>query len=142
MSKRHVSKCTRKAIFAAWRGQISKTCIVKRDGEWVVQGKSCIISRFKDGTWDVWIFDPNFVDDGCRSRLVTNRVNRLRKYAVEGSLNEVGGEAWLTLSSVDFIAQDPALCRLLGIRRKKQLSAGQKMALLERLATHRRAKAA
>ena len=141
MSKTHDIKWKRYEIIEALNDRISKVCVVDRDGEWVVKGKCCIISRHEDGTWDVWICDPNNLVEGLHSRSVTNRVSKLTKHAEEGSLFEGDGEAWLT-SSIDFIIQDPALCKLLGIRRKRQLSIDQKMALIERLASRRRAKAA
>ena len=142
MSQTKHSKCGKRALFDALCGQISKTCIVKRGRDWVVKGKSCIISRHSDGTWDIWICDPNNPRGRLGKRSVTNRTSKLRKYAQEGSLTTVNGEAWLTVRSIDFLVQDPALCRLLGIRRKRQLSANQKNDLLGRLTTRRSARAA
>lgn len=142
MSKSNDIRWPKKTILGALNGQISQVAVVKRDGEWVVKGKSCIIRRSEDGTWDIWICDPNDLNDRLHQRSVTNRVNKLRKYAEKGSLNEVDGEAWQTVRSIDFIVQDPSLCRLLGIRRKKQLTATQKNELVKRLAGHRKAKAA
>ena len=142
MSKKHDIKWKRREIIEALNGRISPVCVVRRDGEWVVQGKFCIISRCEDGNWDIWVCDPKNLYGRLHPRSVTNRVNKLKNHAEKGSLIELGGEAWMAVSSIDFIIQDPTLCRLLGIRRKKQLSAAQKIARLDRLAGHRKAKAA
>ncbi len=112
MSKKHDIKWKRYEIIEALNGRISKKCVLRRDGEWVVQGKCCIISRHEDGTWDSWICDPNSLYGRLSRRSVTNRVNKLKKHAVKGSLIEGGREAWLTVRSIDFIVQDPALCKL------------------------------
>ena len=95
MSKKHDIKWKRREITEALNNRISPVCVVKRDGEWVFQGKSCIISRYEDGTWDIWICNLNNLYAGLNPRSVTNRVNKLKKHAEDGSLIERDGEAWL-----------------------------------------------
>ena len=157
MSKRNDIKWTKRAILRALDGQVSKKCIVNRGcewvvngktridsrgGEWVVQGKYCILSPLDDSTWDLWICNPDDLCAGLHQKSVNHRVRKLEKVPQNRPFTILKGEAHITLPGLDDLVSNPDLLRLLGIRRKKQLSAAQKKALLERLTIRRKAKAA
>ena len=142
MSKKHDIKWTRKKIIEALRGQVSETCVIKRDNQWLLQGKYCLLTPFDDGTWDLWICNPADMNAGLSQQAVNYRVRKLRKIPQTRDFVILNREAHTNLPGLDEIISDPDLLRLLGIRRKKQLSAAQKKVLLERLAIRRRAKAA
>ena len=136
------TKWTKQAIFDAFGGRISKTCIVKRDGEWVVKGKCCILATVDDRTWDLWICNPDDLRAGLHQKCVNDRVCKLEKVAQNRTFTILNGEAHTTLPNPDDLVSNPDLLRLLGIRRRKQLTTAQKRVLLERLAIRRKAKAA
>ena len=142
MSKIDDNKWTKQAIFEACGGQVSMTCIEKRHGEWVIKGKYCILAPLDDGTWDLWICNPDDMSAGLHQRSVNHRVKKLEKIPQNRTFTMLTGEAHTTLPNLENLVSNSELLRLLGVRRKKQLSAVQKQALIERLAGRRKAKAA
>ena len=142
MSTINYIKPTKQAIFDACDGQVSKTCIVRRDGEWVVKGKFCILAPLDDGTWDLWICNPGDLRIGLHQRRVNDRVRKLKIIPQNRPFTILKGEAHATLPGLDDLVSNPDLLRLLGIRRRKRLTEAQKNALVERLAGRRKVKAA
>jgi hypothetical protein len=114
-------------------GLISKTCIRKRDGEWVILGKKCVISPLDDGTWDLWICNPADLAAGLHQKTVNNIVRKLEKVPQKGPFVVLNGEAYVHLPGIAGLATNRDLLRLLGIRCRKRLTSAQKKALAKRL---------
>lgn len=124
---------TLKEVSAALNGKIAKASIREIDGSPAVIGRTCIATPMANGTWDVWICNSEDLRAGLGQRAVTNRLRRLKHYALKGSVVVASGEAWLRVHSIQFLADDPDLCRLLGIRRKREISSELRESLVARL---------
>ena len=112
-------------IFDAFKGQISKIAIVNRDGEFVLQGKFCVVSPIED-RWDIWLCKPKDIAAGLSARKLQSLIRRLDLASLEGGFTELDGEAWFRVFSTDFVLQN---LPVLGIRRKKRANLGTVVAM-------------
>lgn len=129
---------TKQAIFDALDRNVSEACIVKRDGEWVVQGKRCILAPWDDHGWDLWICHPEDMYAGLPQKTVNNIVRKLDIVPQDRPFVVLNGEAHTQLPDIVCLAKNRDLLRLLGIRCRKQLTPAQKKALAARFLPKRR----
>jgi hypothetical protein len=142
---------TKREIFDALRGVVSRKAITQsfdcsNDNEWAVVGHYCRIVPNEQG-WDVWLCRPRDLTAGLgtgkRNNIVVGIANLLSPdgapYDLATAAKLYGwklldGEAWTrNLGTEDILA----CLKLLGIRRKKIMSAEQIAASSERIAAMR-----
>ncbi len=110
---------TKKDLYEGFGGEISKLAIVRKNSEWVIQGKNCVIAFIGDNTYDLWICDPDDPQKGLGHTKVRNIVRILLKSAVGTKFRELNGEADTKVQGTDLILQN---LNLLGIRKKRYVS--------------------
>ena len=118
---------------------VSPSAIKKIDDEYEIVGKFCRIIMFDDGKIDLWLCNPANMFKGLSKRKLNNLVSTL-EVPVESTFNDqtkksisfvvVDGEAWINLDLPDLILNN---LKLLGIRKKRELTPIQKQLLIERL---------
>ena len=123
---------------------VSPSAIKKIDDEYEIVGKFCRIIMFDDWQIDLWLCNPANMSKGLSKRKLNNLVSAL-EVPVESTLNDkvikpisfsvLEGEAWINLDLPDLILNN---LKLLGIRKKRELTAIQKQSLVERLHIHSR----
>ena len=123
---------------------VSPSVIKKIDDEYEIVGKFCRIIMFDDWQIDLWLCNPANMSKGLSKRKLNNLVSAL-EVPVESTFNDkvikpisfsvLEGEAWINLDLPDLILNN---LKLLGIRKKRELTAIQKQSLVERLHIHSR----
>ncbi len=118
---------------------ISPSAIKVIDDEYEIVGKFCRIIMFDNGQIDLWLCDPSCMAEGLSKRKLNSLVSAL-EVPVESTFrdkvtkpipfNVLEGEAWINLDLPDLILNN---LKLLGIRKKRELTATQKQSLVERL---------
>ena len=123
---------------------VSPSVIKKIDDEYEIVGKFCRIIMFDDWQIDLWLCNPANMSKGLSKRKLNNLVSALEvpvestfrdKVTKSISFSVLEGEAWINLDLPDLILNN---LKLLGIRKKRELTATQKQALVERLHIHSR----
>ncbi len=118
---------------------VAPSTIKKIDDEYEIVGKFCKVIMFDDGTIDLWLCNPTDMFNGLSKRKLNSLV-----YALEVpvgstfndtttksiSFNVLDGEAWINLDLPDLILEN---LKLLGVRKKRELTPIQKQSLVERL---------
>ena len=118
---------------------VSPSAIKVIDDEYEIVGKFCRIIMFDDGQIDLWLCNPANMVKGLSKRKLNNLVSAL-EVPVESTFNDkvikpipfnvLEGEAWINLDLPDLILNN---LKLLGIRKKRELTYIQKQSLVERL---------
>ena len=118
---------------------VSPSVIKKIDDEYEIVGKFCRIIMFDDWQIDLWLCNPANMSKGLSKRKLNNLVSAL-EVPVESTFNDkvikpipfnvLEGEAWINLDLPYLILNN---LKLLGIRKKRELTAIQKRSLVERL---------
>jgi len=123
---------------------VSPSVIKKIDDEYEIVGKYCRIIMFDDWQIDLWLCNPANMSKGLSKRKLNNLVSALEvpvestfrdKVTKPISFSVLEGEAWINLDLPDLILNN---LKLLGIRKKRELTAIQKQSLVERLHIHSR----
>ena len=118
---------------------VSPSVIKKIDDEYEIVGKYCRIIMFDDWQIDLWLCNPTNMAKGLSKRKLNSLVSALEvpvestfsdKVSKSISFNVLEGEAWINLDLPDLILNN---LKLLGIRKKRELSSAQKKSLVERL---------
>jgi len=104
-----------------------------------IEGKFCDVLIFDDGNIDLFLFNRKNNYEGLSKRKLNRLVTAL-EMPEEGTFNDktkksisftvVDGEAWINLDLPDLILNN---LKVLGIRKKRELSTKQKQLLVERL---------
>ncbi len=123
-------------IFQAFDGKTSMTAIQFRYDEWVIKGKFCIVAPDDEigNVWDIWICNPGDIKAGLSQRKVKSMVRTLESTG-KMEFNELTGEAWGKPRDQEIILGN---LKLLGIRKKRQVSPEQTSKNLEVLNFARR----
>ncbi len=118
---------------------VAPSAIKKIDDEFEIVGKFCRVIMFDDGTIDLWLCNPTDMFNGLSKRKLNSLVSAL-EVPVESTFNDkvtklisfnvLDGEAWINLDLPDLILNHQ---KLLGIRKKRELTSIQKQSLVERL---------
>lgn len=118
---------------------VSPSVIKKIEDEYEIVGKFCRVIIFDDGKIDLWLCNPKKMFNGLSKRKLDSLVKAL-EVPTKGSLNDqtkesisftvVDGEAWLNLDLPDLILNN---LKVLGIRKKRELSISQRQSLVKRL---------
>ncbi len=123
---------------------VSPSVIKKIDDEYEIVGKYCRIIMFDDWQIDLWLCNPANMSKGLSKRKLNSLVSALEvpvestfrdKVTKSISFSVLEGEAWINLDLPDLILNN---LKLLGIRKKRELTAIQKQSLVERLHIHSR----
>ena len=118
---------------------VSPSAIKIIDGEYEIVGKFCRIIMFDDWQIDLWLCNSANMDKGLSKRKLNNLVSALEvpvestfsdKVTKSISFSVLEGEAWINLDLPDLILNN---LKLLGIRKKRELTSIQKQSLSERL---------
>jgi len=118
---------------------VSPSVIKKIDDEYEIVGKFCRIIMFDDWQIDLWLCNPANMSKGLSKRKLNNLVSALEvpvestfrdKVTKPISFSVLEGEAWINLDLPDLILKN---LKLLGIRKKRELTSIQKQSLVERL---------
>ncbi len=118
---------------------VSPSVIKKIDDEYEIVGKFCRIIMFDDGRIDLWLCNPSNMFKGLSKRKLNSLVSALEvpvestfsdKVTKSISFSVLEGEAWINLDLPDLILNN---LKLLGIRKKRELTVIQKQALVEKL---------
>ena len=118
---------------------VSPSVIKKIDDEYEIVGKYCRIIMFDDWQIDLWLCNPANMDKGLSKRKLNSLVSALEvpvestfsdKVTKSISFSVLEGEAWINLDLPDLILNN---LKLLGIRKKRELTSIQKQSLVERL---------
>jgi len=118
---------------------VAPSAIKKIDDEYEIVGKFCRIIIFDDGQIDLWLCNPTDMLKGLSKRKLNRLVDALEvpvestfndKTTKSISFNVLDGEAWINLDLPDLILNNQ---KLLGIRKKRELTPIQKQSLVERL---------
>jgi len=123
---------------------VSPSAIKKIDDEYEIVGKFCRIIMFDEWQIDLWLCNPTNMAKGLSKRKLNNLVSAL-EVPVESTFNDqvtkpipfnvLEGEAWINLDLPDLILNN---LKLLGIRKRRELTSIQKQSLVERLHIHSR----
>jgi len=118
---------------------VAPSAIKKIGDEYEIVGKFCRVIMFDDGTIDLWLCNPTDMFNGLSKRKLNSLVSAL-EVPVESTFNDtttksisfnvLDGEAWINLDLPDLILEN---LKLLGIRKKRELTFIQKQSLIERL---------
>ena len=118
---------------------VAPSAIKKIGDEYEIVGKFCRVIMFDDGTIDLWLCNPTDMFNGLSKRKLNSLVYAL-EVPVESTFNDkvtkpisfsvLDGEAWINLALPDLILEN---LKLLGIRKKRELTLIQKQSLVERL---------
>ena len=109
------------------------------DDEYEIVGKYCRIIMFDDWQIDLWLCNPANMAKGLSKRKLNSLVSALEvpvestfsnKVTKSISFSVLEGEAWINLDLPDLILNN---LKLLGIRKKRELTPIQKQSLVERL---------
>ena len=119
---------TKKEIFEAFGGHLSKTGIVLRDDSYILRGKWALIEKVDD-QWDVWVCNHENLNAGLPALKLTWLLKGLEAAGI-GEITRLDGEAYFRVDSPDEILP---LASLLGLRRKRRESAADIKAKTERL---------
>ncbi len=106
-------------LFNAFDHQISKKSIVRRDDEYVIEGKFCVIVPKDSSRWDVWIHNHANIARGLGRRKILNIASILFKSEACESREELTGEAYGVVAGVEIIIKN---LKLLGIKKKQSYS--------------------
>ena len=118
---------------------VSPSAIKLIDDEYEIVGKFCRIIMFDDGRIDLWLCDPSCMAEGLSKRKLNSLVSALEvpvestfsdKVTKSIPFNVLEGEAWVNLDLPDLILNN---LKLLGIRKKRELTALQKQSLIEKI---------
>ncbi len=118
---------------------VSPSVIKKIDDEYEIVGKYCRIIMFDDWQIDLWLCNPTNMAKGLSKRKLNSLVSALEvpvestfsdKVTKSISFSVLEGEAWINLDLPDLILNN---LKLLGIRKKRELTSIQKQSLVERL---------
>lgn len=110
---------TKQELFDAFDQRISKKAIVSRSGEYVVQGKFCVVAPKGNNTFDLWICNPDDLCNGLGQKKVRNIIRSLQKSTVGIEYRQLTGEADAKVQGTELILQN---LKLLGIKKKRQIS--------------------
>ena len=128
---------TKQQLYDDFDGEISKTCLVPDQGEplgYMIQGKYCWIQYGGDGWWNVFICNSTNLAAGLGQRRVNRIARILSESAVESTVRILNGEADVWVKGTDSILQN---LKLLGIRKKREVSAEQRENMAQQLASVR-----
>jgi len=123
---------------------VSPSVIKKIDDEYEIVGKYCRIIMFDDWQIDLWLCNPANMGKGLSKRKLNSLISALEvpvestfsdKVTKSISFSVLEGEAWINLDLPDLILNN---LKLLGIRKKRELTSIQKQSLVERLHIHSR----
>ncbi len=109
----------KKGLFDAFSQKISKKSIVNRDGEFVIQGKFCVIAYEPPDLWDIWICNPDDLYSGLTQRKVSGIIASLQKSKGWGVFRELTGEADVRVRDKQLILNN---LPVLGIKKKQEYS--------------------
>lgn len=129
---------TKQELYDAFDGKISKTCLVDdqtETGSYMIQGKYCWIQTafdYGDDVWNIFICNPTDMHKGLGLRKVRNIVRVLPKTCVKTAYRELNGEADMWVKGTEGILQN---LKLLGIRKKRELSPESVVNMKNRLAS-------
>jgi len=123
-------------IYKAFGDKISKTAIQCIDDEWRIKGKWCYVTPDDEQgeIWDIWICNPENIAAGLSQRRFKSIIHALESTGKVG-FNELTGEAWGKVTDKSLILEN---LKLLGIRKKRQVSPEQISKNLEVLNLARR----
>ena len=121
----------KKQIIECFDNKIALRCIQYDGCEWGITGKYCRITPLDGERWDLWLCNPKNIAAGLGARRL-NRIIRILsgKMPATGLFTELTGEAYTQHATTELILNNLAL---LGIFRKKQISAAQRELLVARL---------
>jgi len=118
---------------------VSPSAIKIIDDEYEIVGKFCRIIMFDEWQIDLWLCNPTNMVKGLSKRKLNSLVSVL-EVPVESTFNDqvtkpipfsvLEGEAWINLDLPDLILNN---LKLLGIRKRRELTYIQKQSLVERL---------
>ena len=121
----------KKQITKSFDNKIAPRCIRYDGCEWGITGKYCRITPLDGERWDLWLCNAENIEEGLRPRRLSNIIRILsEKMPATGLFRELTGEAYTQHASTELILNNLAL---LGIFRKKQISAAQRALLVARL---------
>ena len=120
---------TKQEIFDAFGGQLSKTGIVLRDGEYMLRGKWALIEYVGD-KWDIFLCNHKDMRAGLPALKLTWLIKGISA-RLDEPITKLDGEAYLR---VDTPGKVLAVADLCGLRRKRKLSEAHTKANTERLA--------
>lgn len=108
---------TKSSLMKFFDNKIAKSAFIKREGEWVVIGKYCIICLMDNDLIDIWLCSHDEIRNGLGQRLVRNRLKALKSPSTKLA-RELTGEAIVrTISKQDVLRN----LRLLGIRKAREI---------------------
>ena len=119
---------TKEEIYNAFNGKISRTAIIDRGGEYVVQGKYCIAAPEEDSIWDVWVCNPKNISAGLSQKRVNSTLSALQG-CDKRPIRVLTGEGWVKVAGTEKIIANLAP---LGIPRKRKISPEQPEAITRR----------
>ncbi len=122
-------------IFNAFDQKISLKSIVRRDDEYVIQGKFCVIAPTGKNRWNIWICNPDDLYSGLGIRKVRNICAELEKSEGCGAVRELTGEADVVVRGTAVILDN---LRILGIRKKQTYSPETLAAMQDRMTAMRK----
>ena len=109
---------SKQEIFGAFDQKISKSSIVKRDGEYVIQGKFCVIALEAPDLWNIWICNPDDLYSGLGTKKVHNICAVLKKSHSTSAYTELTGEAYMIVRGTELILKNRLV---LGIPKKREI---------------------
>ena len=113
-----------RAIFG---NDFSKPSFRVIDDELRLVGKHGELSLNDDGTFDVWIVEPD--REPMNGLRLSTIIGKAEKHAVDGLVHKLDGEAWLTIADKDKAVKCGSL---IGIKRKRVVSDKVRQAARER----------
>ncbi len=122
-------------ILNAFDQKISLKSIVRRDDEYVIQGKFCVVAPIGNNKFDIWICNPDDLYNGLGQRKVRNIAAKLFKSEVGTTFTELTGEGYGVVAGTEIILQN---LELLGIKKKRQISPENAVKLKERMTAMRK----
>ncbi len=110
---------TKNELFDAFDQKISKKAIVSRGGEFVIQGRFCVIAFEEPDLWDIWVCNPDDLSSGLTQRKVSGIIATLQKSEGWGVFRELTGEADVRVRDKQLILNNLSV---LGIKKKQEYS--------------------
>ena len=128
---------TKREVFHYFNQQIAQRCITHYGYEWGVTGKFCRITFLDDGNLDLWLCNPHNIAQGLGMRRLNRILSILSEKMPSGTpVRKLDGEAYTQGPLKDVVLGN---LPLLGIFRKRRLSAEQRYKAATNLAKARAA---
>lgn len=109
-------------LFNTFHQKISMKAIGKWGEDYCVIGKFCVIAPLSDNKFDLWICNPTDLTTGLGTGKMRNISAVFKKSAVKSTFTELTGESYMTVRGTGLILEN---LRVLGIRKKREVSAEQ-----------------